>query len=44
MEEDCLVLMEEIRMSLEAVTEDSTCLLDSEALRTTRELIQVGAV
>lgn len=39
-ETDCLELMEEVHESLEAVMQDSGCLLDSIALKTTKELIQ----
>ena len=40
-ETDCLVLMEQVQGTLEALMQDSRCLLDTNALRTTKELMQV---
>ena len=40
-EGSCLALIQEIQTALDTLSEDSSCLLDPEALRTTRELIQV---
>lgn len=41
MEGDYLTLMEQVQSSLETITDTPNCLLDREALRTTRELLQV---
>lgn len=44
MESDCLLLMEQVQDTLGAAMEESSCILDRGALRTTRELIQVSTV
>ena len=37
-----MTVVEEIQRSLDTLAQDSSCLLDSEALRTTKDLLQVG--
>ena len=41
METDCLLLMQQVQELLAVFQKDATCLLDTEAMRTTKDLVQV---
>ena len=41
MEKECLVLMQQVQSCLDEMKANSVCLVDKEALSSTRELLQV---